>query len=262
MALDPRCARYDPSVTSGLQDVLAGFSSHYTQEMERLGKLKGRIAAIAGAVLLLGAQGCTSDGSASGDSAAGPPTRQMCEARLLYGGEGYYGLSGLVRDPELTGRTVPVTLKGCADRGTTPGEDVSTEAAVLRGVPPTSVLLQGTTVYVRDGRKLPPQARRWFTEALCNRARPFDVGGGELNSEGADREDRDSQTPYRLLIHVDSGPSEYVGSRLKVRVEKSTELLPKGTTVDDLLREGRAKAQLRCHNGYFEALSVSLPRGG
>lgn len=221
-------------------------------------RMKGHAIAVGAAMVLLGAQGCSLGETGIDDARSSSMTRGLCEARLHHNDGSYLGLSGLVRDPQVTGRTVAVTLHGCADRGREPGEDVVVKAAVLKGIRPTTALLQGTILYVRDGRQLPPWTERWFTEPVCHHASPFDVVGGRLNSEGGRGSDRDFQPPYRLFLHVDAGPASYVGALLKMRVGTSTKLVPATAHLGAGSSRSHVVARLRCHNGYFEALSLSV----
>ena len=124
--------------------------------------------------------------------------------------------------------------------------------------PGTAVLFDGS-VYVRDGRDLPEATRGWFRAPRCGGAGTFEVTGDWLGVTGPRRPrfDGDLRPPYRLEVHVTSGPTRYVGATIMLRATRST--VPALTPSDvrtSLWRGGQVTASVRCTDRGFEALAL------
>ena len=124
--------------------------------------------------------------------------------------------------------------------------------------PGTAVYFQGA-IYVRDGRHLPKRTQRWFRASRCDMPGRFEVTGDWLGVRGPKkpRFDGDIRVPYRVEMHVTSGPARYVGATITVRATESTD--PTLTPADvkaSLWRGGRVTASVRCADRKFTALAL------
>jgi hypothetical protein len=124
--------------------------------------------------------------------------------------------------------------------------------------PATAVLFRGS-VYVRDGRDLPGTTRGWFRAPGCGSTGTFELTGDWLGVTGSRRPrfDGDLRPPYRLEVHVTSGPTRYVGATIMLRATRST--VPALTPSDvrtSLWRGGQVRASVRCTDRRFEALAL------
>lgn len=208
------------------------------------------------AALALATAACA--GPSSSGAGTSSSSRGMCEARLQQDGTDYVGFGGLVREPEVTGEEVGVALQWCDDtgRGTTPPDTPAT-ARVLADLPPDLALLIDHTLYVRSGRELPRWTDRWFTEPTCRRPGTFELAGEWTGIDGGALPDGHYAPPYRVFVHVTSGPATFVGASIKVRVTSSTDRAPDGAGVADALQRGaEAVVVAGCVNGYVRALSL------
>lgn len=211
------------------------------------------------AALALAAAGCSGPSSSSGVGASSS-SRGMCEARLQQDGTDYIGFGGLVRDPDVTGEEVGVALQWCDDTGRgTPPPDTPATAMVLADLPPDLALLVDRTLYVREGRELPRWTDRWFTEPTCRRPGTFGLAGEWTGVDGGALPDGGHAPPYRVFVHVTTGPRPFVGALVKVRVTTSTRPAPEGPEVAEALQRGdEAVLVARCVNGYVRALSLRV----
>jgi hypothetical protein len=209
------------------------------------------VAPVAGAIVLAGLSGCSSRDAGSAS----------CAAVLVYDGHTYAGTGEIKRDPEITGRSMPAVLPGCDDTGgqaeTEQDEPVRVNELV-DVAPSTAVLFQGS-IYVRDGRDLPERTQRWFRAPRCATDRTFELAGDWLGVTGPTtlRFDGDIRPPYRLKVHVTSGPTRYVGTTITVRATEATDPDLTPADVKSSLWQGRqVNASVRCAARHFEALAL------
>lgn len=208
---------------------------------------------VAGSMLSAGLSGCSGDDAGSAS----------CAAVIVHDGHTYLGNGGLKRDPEVTGRSMPAVLPGCNDTG---GQSEVEKDGIIRVVeladvgPSTAVLFHGS-IYVRDGRDLPKETKRWFRAPRCGTAGRFEVAGEWLGVTGPKqpRFDGDIRPPYRLEVHVTSGPSRYFGTTIMVRATEATD--PALTPADveaSLWQGGQVRASVRCADRHFEAIALRV----
>jgi hypothetical protein len=214
--------------------------------------LRAAVAVVAAAMLLVGLPGCS-----GGESGAA-----SCAAVLVYDGHTYSGRGGVAREPEVTGRSMPAVLPACDDTGGQSDAESRDEAIrvhELAAVDPTTAVFFNGAVYVRDGRELPERTRRWFSAPGCSTAGTFEVAGDWIGVTGPrkPRFDGDLRPPYRLEVHVTSGPARYVGARITVRATPATAPALTPTDVEESLWQGgQVTAAVRCVGGRFEALAL------
>lgn len=206
---------------------------------------------VTGSMVLAGLSGCS--GSDAGSAS--------CPSTIVYDGHTYVGQGAVKRDPEVTGRSMPAVLPGCNDSGgQSEGEkDEAVRVEELVDVAPGTAVLWGDTVFIRDGRVLPEETQRWFHAPRCGTAGTFAVTGDWLGSTGPKkvRFDGDIRPPYRLEVHVTSGPSRYVGATITVRATKATDpALGPADVKGSLWKGGQVSASVRCVDRHFEALAL------
>jgi hypothetical protein len=87
-----------------------------------------------------------------------------CAAVIVLDGHTYLGRARLHRDPPTTGRLVDAVIPWCDDSGGQEPEhaDEPVRVAELVDVPLETAFLVHGSVYVRQGRDLPPRTRAWF----------------------------------------------------------------------------------------------------
>ena len=133
-----------------------------------------------------------------------------CAAVLLYDGHTYLGGSPLKRDPKVTSRSMPPAVPGCDDTGgqSEAEKDEPVRVVELADVATTTAVLFHGSIYVREGRVLPAEVMDWFRAPRCGTAGTFEVTGDWLGVLGPKqaRFDGDIRLPYRLEMHVRSGP--------------------------------------------------------
>ena len=179
--------------------------------------MRHAVTVVAGPMLLAGLSACseTDAGSAS------------CAAVLVYDGHTYLGNGGVKRDPELTGRSMPAVLPGCDDTGgqSEAEKDEPVRVDELADVASSTAVFFRGSVYVREGRDLPKRTQRWFRTSRCDTVGTFEVTGDWLGVTGPKkpRSDGDLRLPYRLEMHVTSGPARYVGTTITVRATEATD---------------------------------------
>jgi hypothetical protein len=183
-----------------------------------------------------------------------------CAAVLRIDGATYIGIGGLVRDPEVTGEEVEAVQPGCNDTGgeEPPGEAVS--AQVLSDVAKDTALLFNGDVYVRHGREAPEQLRFWRTAPTCATPGTFELSGTWLGVEGPHQPeyDGDIQLPYRVLMHVDAGPDQYVKTQITVHADTSTSpALGPDDVKASLWTGGTVRAQVHCDADRFAATALT-----
>jgi len=205
----------------------------------------------AGVLLFAGLSGC----------GGGDARSASCAAAIVYDGHTYRGHGGVKRDPEVTGRSVPAVLPRCNDSGgrSEAGKDETVQVDELADVASSTAVLWHGSIFVRDGRDLPKETRRWFRAPRCGTAGTFEMTGDWLGVTGPKkpRFDGDIRLPYRLEVHVTSGPSRYVGATIRVRATEATD--PALTPADvkgSLLRGGQVSASVRCVGRHFQALDL------
>ena len=190
-------------------------------------------------------------------------TSASCAAVLLYDGHTYLGGSPLKRDPKVTSRSMPAAVPGCDDTGgqSEAEKDEPVRVVELADVPPATAVLFHGSIYVREGRVLPAEVMDWFRAPRCGTAGTFEVTGDWLGVLGPKqaRFDGDIRLPYRLEMHVRSGPPDYVGTTIMVQATKATD--PALTPADvkaSLWQGGQVSASLRCTNRHFEAIALDV----
>jgi hypothetical protein len=223
------------------------------------------VAVTVGPALLAGLAGCAGGSGGSGGEAGSA----SCAAVLVHGGHTYLGHGGVRRDPAVTGRSLPAALPGCNDTGgDTDGDtggwsqdekDEHVRVEELADVAPATAVLFRGSVYVRDGRDLPGTTRGWFRAPGCGSTGTFALTGDWLGVTGSRRPrfDGDLRPPYRLEVHVTSGPARYVGATITVRATRSTDpALTRSDVRTSLWRGGQVRASVRCTDRRFEALAL------
>jgi hypothetical protein len=195
----------------------------------------------------------------------GGTDESSCAAMIEYGGHTYWGHGALKRDPMTTGRLVAGVLPGCDDSG---GQDPAADhaepvqVAELVDIPLDTAFLWADTIFVRDGRVLPAAARSWFRAPPCTSDGEFDVTADWLGVTGPKkpRFDGDLRPPYRLRVHVTEGPGEYVGTSVLLHADAATEPDLDARDVKESLWEGgQVAARVRCDDGRFRAVSLTVP---
>lgn len=209
------------------------------------------VTVVAGTMLLPGLSAC-SGGNAGSAS---------CAAVIVYDGHTYLGHGVVKRDPKVTGRSMPAVLPGCNDTGgqSEAEKDEPVRVDELADVAPSTAVFFHGSVYIREGRELPQETQRWFRAPSCDTAGTFEVTGDWLGVSGPKkaRFDGDIRLPYRLEIHVTSGPARYVGTTIMVRATEATD--PALTPADvkaSLWKGGQVSASVQCVDRHFEALAL------
>jgi hypothetical protein len=197
-----------------------------------------------------------------GDQGAGEAS---CAALIVYQGTDYWGFGELKRDPATTGRQVRGVLPGCDDTGgQAPAEpQESVQVAELVDVALETAFLWNGSIFIRDGRELPPSARTWFRAPRCTTPGEFKIVADWLGVTGPKkpRFDGDLRLPYRLEAHVTDGPSGYVGATIAVRADAATEPALRPEDVKrSLWRGGQVAGRVVCDAGRFRALELRVPR--
>ena len=220
-------------------------------------RVRSYVGMVAALPLLAGA--CSSGVGGTSDE-----TSRSCVARLVVDGREYTGTGGLVREPDVTGEEVEATLPGCNDTG---GEDAPDEAVIafaLDGIDPQTALLFGSDVYISEGspqdEHLSELLRHWRSVPACETAGPFTLSGDWLGVRGPHEPDVDGdiRAPYRLTMHVDDGPEQYVRTQVVVRVTASTTpALDQDDVETSLWAGGTVTAEVECDGRRFVAVSVS-----
>ena len=208
---------------------------------------------VAGSMVLAGLSGCS-----GGDAGSA-----SCAASIVYDGHTYWGRGGVKRDPEVTGRSMPAVLPGCDDSGgqSEAEPDVSVRVDELADVASSTAVLWHGSIFIRDERDLPQETQRWFRAPRCGTAGTFEVTGDWLGVTGPKkpRFDGDIRPPYRLEVHVTSGPTRYVGATIMVRATEATD--PALTPADvkaSLWQGGQVSASVQCADGHFAALALHV----
>lgn len=235
---------------TGTANLLPSYSYVRTSTMPAV-FLHQAVTVVAGPILLAGLSAC-------GGGGAGPTS---CAAVLVYDGHTYFGTGGVKRDPDITGRSMSAVLSGCDDSGgqTEAESDEPVQVNELADVPPsTAVHFQGS-IYVRDGRELPEQTRRWFRAPRCLNAGTFEVTGDWLGVTGPKKPqfDGDIRLPYRVEMHVTSGPPRYIRTTITVRATEATDpALNPADVKASLWQGGEVTASVHCTDQHFEALAL------
>jgi hypothetical protein len=212
--------------------------------------MRRAVTVVAGPVLLAGLSACS----------GGDPGSASCAAVLVYEGHTYLGNGGVKRDPEVIGRSMPAVVPGCNDTDQSEAQqDEPVRVDELADVAPsTAVFFQGS-IYVREGRDLPEQTQRWLRAPRCDTAGTFNVTGDWLGVTGPKkpRFDGDIRLPYRLEVHVTSGPTRYVGTTITVRATEATDpALAPADVKASLWKGGQVSALVQCADQHFEALAL------
>lgn len=187
-----------------------------------------------------------------------------CAAVIIYGGVTYWGHGELKRDPATTGRHVAGVIPGCDDSGgQEPTErDEAVQVAELVEVPLETAFRWNNSIFIREGRELPPETRTWFRAPRCTTATEFELIADWLGVTGPKkpRFDGDLRPPYRLRVHVTEGPAEYIGTTIDVHADAATEPTLGPEDVEASLWEGgKVIARVKCDAGRFHALALRVP---
>lgn len=219
------------------------------------GQALRRLALLAATALLLVA--CS-----NGDDGGGEAS---CAATIVHRGVTYWGHGQLKRDPATTGREVAGVLPGCDDSGgqEPPERDEAVRVAELAEVPLETAFLWNGSIFIREGRHLPPGTRSWFRAPRCTTAAEFELLADWLGVTGPNkpRFDGDLRPPYRLQVHVANGPAEYVGATITMHADATTQpTLGREEVESSLWEGGKVLARVRCDGGRFQALSLRSPQ--
>ncbi|KRE94060.1 hypothetical protein ASG76_11720 [Nocardioides sp. Soil774] len=172
----------------------------------------------------------------------------------------YIGIGGLLRDPEVTGEEVEAVMPGCNDTGGEMPPEETVTAQVLTEIGSDTALLFNGDVYVREGREAPEQLRYWRTAPKCSTEGTFELAGTWLGVQGPHKPqyDGDIQLPYRITVHVDEGPDEYVKTQITVHADISTSpALGPDDVKSSLWTGGTVTAQVRCDGDTFAATALT-----
>ena len=152
-------------------------------------------------------------------------------------------------------------LSGCDDSGgqSEAEMDVSVRVNELADVASSTAVLFHGSIFIRDGRDLPKETQRWFRAPRCGTAGTFEVTGDWLGVTGPrkPRFDGDIRPPYRLEVHMTSGPTRYVGATITVRATEATD--PALTPADvkaSQWKGGQVSASVQCAGRHFEAIAL------
>jgi hypothetical protein len=202
-------------------------------------------------------------GACQSRTSVGVDAGVQCAAVLEYAGHSYIGHGELLRDPATTGRTGTGTVPSCDDgNGASAARDV--EVAELVELPlDRGVLVEGT-LYIREDLPFPKAARAWFVSPDCATSGDFELRGDWLGVMGPHRPrfDGDLRPPYRVRMHVDEGPAEYVGTTIRIHATEATDPALGPEDVKTSLWEGGGLvAQVRCQDSAFHAVSLASTPG-
>lgn len=204
---------------------------------------------------------CTSGDGDGGDGAESA----ACPAAVVYQGHTYWGHGEVKRDPATTGRLIEGMLPSCDDSGAQESvdRDQPVQVAELADVPLETAFLWNGSVYIRQGRELPAATQMWFRAPRCTSAGEFDLTADWLGVIGPKRPrfDGDLRPPYRLEVHVTTGPRRYIGTTIWVHADAATD--PGLGTRDvkrSLWKGGQVVAHVSCADGRFQAHSLRTPR--
>ena len=209
------------------------------------------VTVVAGSMLLAGLSGCS-----GGDAGSA-----SCAAAINHDGHTYWGTASVMRYPEVTGRSMPAVLPGCDDSGgqSEAEKDVSVRVNELADVASSTAVLFHGSIFIRDGRDLRQETQRWFRAPRCGTAGTFEVTGDWLGVTGPrkPRFDGDIRPPYRLEVHVTSGPTRYVGTTIMVRATEATDpALTQADVKASLWQGGQVSASIQCAGRHFEAIAL------
>jgi hypothetical protein len=209
------------------------------------------VTVVAGTMLFAGLSGCS-----GGDAGSA-----SCASVIVYDGHTYFGRGDIKRDPEVTGRSMPAVLPVCDDSGGQSETEADAHVRVeeLADVAPGTAVFWDGSIFIRDGRVLPKKTQRWFHAPRCGTAGTFAVTGDWLGgtSPHKARFDGDIRLPYRLEVHVTSGPTRYVGAKIMVRATKATDpALGPADVKGSLWQGGQVSASVRCEHRHFVALAL------
>jgi hypothetical protein len=215
-------------------------------------------------VAVLLAVGCVALTSCASPATSGDSGQSgSCAAVVVYRGHTYRGQAPVKQDPATTGRLVRGAVPGCDDSGGS--FDIHAEPArlaELADVPVETAVLFNGVVYVRGGRALPAAARTWFRAPRCSSTEPFALTADWIGVTGPrkPRVDGDLRPPYRLNVHVRSGPKAYVGATVRLEADAATDprLRPRDLK-RSLWKGGQVAARISCVDGRFHALSLRVP---
>jgi hypothetical protein len=211
------------------------------------------VTVVAGSMLLAGLSGC----------GGGDARSASCAAVIRYDGHTYLGTGIVKRDPKVTGRALPAVRPGCDDSGgqLEADKDEAVRVEELADVAPGTALLFEDSIYLRHGRDLPEEAQLWFRAPRCGTAGTFEVTGDWLGVTGPKQpgSDGDLRLPYRVEMHVTSGPTRYVGTTIMVHATGRTDpALSAADVKASLWKGGQVSASVRCVDRRVEALSLHV----
>lgn len=170
----------------------------------------------------------------------------QCVGTIRFNGRTYHGWGDLVWDPKATGRVETGTGRAAdCERDGPP-----VEVAELADLPMSRAVLVEGLLYVRDDLPFPEFARRWVVPAQCKTEGSFQLRGGWLGVEPGSQ----LRPPYWITLHVDDGPSEYLGATIEIRVTDTTRpSLTRGDLKAVLWKGGSLDVRARCDPPHFVA---------
>lgn len=216
-----------------------------------------QVLALAAACLALGLTSCGTNDRGQDETVR---SAASCGAVLRIDGATYIGVGGLRRYPAVTGEEVEAIQPGCNDMGGEAPPDETVSAQVLREIGTDTALLFNGDVYVREGREATEQLTYWRTAPPCVTAGTFELSGTWLGVQGPHRpeHDGDIKLPYRVSMHVDEGPEEYVGAQVTVHADTSTIPALGPDDVDSTLWTGGSMtAEVHCDGDRFAARALT-----
>jgi hypothetical protein len=206
-------------------------------------------------LLAAGLSGCGSGGTTGGEAS--------CAALLDFAGHRYSGHGDLMREPATTGHTASGVAPGCDDgNGAAPHRTVDVQE--LADVPMDRAVLVEGTIYVRTDTPLPEETRTWFEQPTCRTEGSFELRGTWLSVRGPHepRFDGDLRPPYRLEMHVRTGPPDYARTTVTVRATADTDpLLGRKDVKTSLWEGGDVIAQVTCQDDRFVASALASTPG-
>lgn len=220
-----------------------------------------QVLALAAACLALGLTSCGTNDRGGQDETV--RSAASCGAVLRIDGATYIGIGGLRRDPPVTGEEVEAVMPGCDDMGGEAPPDETVSAQVLSEIHADTALLFNGDVYVREGREAPEQLTYWRTAPTCSTPGTFELAGTWLGVQGPNtpEHDGDLRLPYRVSMHVDEGPEDYVGAQVTVHADTSTSpALGPDDVKSSLWTGGAVTAQVRCDGRKFEAVALTTEK--
>lgn len=178
---------------------------------------------IAVAVVGLGTVVARNSGGGGGDGAG---SSASCAALIVWHGQTYMGVGGLVIQPA-HGRPLGLaTIPPCQDTGdqTQPGGAQHVPVFALGRTSPHRAIVNGTSVYVRNATHLPRSVVALLRVPACTEPQQFPVVArwGGVETSHKPKFDGDLRPPYRLDLLVTDGPAPLHRAQITAAVDSST----------------------------------------